>query len=112
MNERRKGYAIRGTAGVFGISGSAYYRRAKYGVSERRREADAELVRLILLIVAERHRRYGSLRVLEALRREYGNQVSGPINAGERLKRPAEAEIHPRHQLKPQIAGPRKPVEP
>jgi transposase InsO family protein len=63
-------------AGLFGVSGSAYYRWAKYGVSERRKEADAELVKLIRLIVERHHRRYGSPRVREVLRLEYGKRVS------------------------------------
>jgi hypothetical protein len=54
-----KNYTIRKMAGLFGVSGGAYYWRAKYGVSEQRKEADAELVELIRLIAAERHRRCG-----------------------------------------------------
>jgi transposase InsO family protein len=76
MYEHRKEYTIREMAGVFGVSSSAYYRWAKYGVSVRRREADAELVELIRLIVQRHHRRYGSPRVREALRRDYGKRVS------------------------------------
>jgi hypothetical protein len=63
-------------AGIFGVSNGAYYRWAKYGVSERRKEADAELVELIRLIAAERRRRYGSPRMREAFRLEYGKRVS------------------------------------
>jgi transposase InsO family protein len=76
MNEHRKAYTVREMAGLFGVNSSAYYRWAKYGVSERRKEADAELVELIRLIAAEHHRRYGSPRVREALRLEYGKRVS------------------------------------
>jgi hypothetical protein len=48
---------------VLGAGSSAYYRWATYGVSPRRREADAELVDLIRRIQEEHHYRYGSPRV-------------------------------------------------
>ncbi|MDR2071544.1 MAG: IS3 family transposase [Treponema sp.] len=57
------------------MSCSAYY-WAKYGVSVRRSEADAGLVDLIRRIQERRHYRYGSPRVREALRAEYGRRVS------------------------------------
>jgi transposase InsO family protein len=45
-------------------------------VSERRSKADAELAALIRDIVLKHHRRYGSPRVREELRRVYGKRVS------------------------------------
>jgi transposase InsO family protein len=63
-------------AGLFGVSCSAYYRWAKYGVSERRDKIDAELVDLIRQIQERHHYRYGSPRVWETLRRDYGKRVS------------------------------------
>jgi transposase InsO family protein len=59
-----------------GVSGSAYYRWARYGVSEGRRKADAGLIALIREIVVRHHRRSGSPRVREELRRVYGTRVS------------------------------------
>jgi transposase InsO family protein len=76
MKENRGRYPIREMAGLFGVSGGAYYRWAKQGVSERRSKADAELTGLIREIVVNHHRRYGSPRVREALRRDYGKRVS------------------------------------
>jgi hypothetical protein len=43
MRQRRGRYAIREMATLFRVSSNAYCRRAKEGVSARRREADAEL---------------------------------------------------------------------
>jgi hypothetical protein len=43
MKENRRRYPAGKTAGLFGASCGACYRRARYGVSERRRRADAEL---------------------------------------------------------------------
>jgi transposase InsO family protein len=63
-------------AGLLGVSGGAYYRRAKYGLSTRRREADAELPRLIREIVFRHHLRYGSPRARAELRLTYGKRVS------------------------------------
>jgi transposase InsO family protein len=76
MNEHRNRYTIREMAGLFGVSSGAYYKWAKNGVSLRRSTADAELLRFIREIVIQHHRRYGSPRVREALRREYGKRVS------------------------------------
>jgi transposase InsO family protein len=63
-------------AGLLGVSRSAYYQWARNGISTRRAAADAELLRLIREIVAAHHRRYGSPRVREELRRVYGKRVS------------------------------------
>ncbi|MDR0558009.1 MAG: IS3 family transposase [Treponema sp.] len=76
MQANQGRYSIRETAGLFGVSGGASYRRAKNGVSERRKLRDAELVRLIREIQGKHHTRYGSLRVREALRKGYGKRVS------------------------------------
>jgi transposase InsO family protein len=72
----RERYPVREMAGLLGVSSSAYYRWAKYGISERRRNADAGLIALIREIVERHHRRYGSPRVREELRRFYGKRVS------------------------------------
>jgi transposase InsO family protein len=75
--EANKGrYAVKEMAGLLGVSRSAYYQWARRGVSNRRKEADAELVRLIRQIVERHRRRYGSPRVRKELLREYGRRVS------------------------------------
>jgi transposase InsO family protein len=76
MNENREQYTIREMAGLFGVSSGAYYKWARNGVSQRRSETDAELLRLIREIVSKHHQRYGSPRVREELRHLYGKQVS------------------------------------
>jgi transposase InsO family protein len=76
MRTNRERYTVREMAGLFGVSNSAYYRWAKYGVSENRKEADAELVDLIRRIQQRHHYRYGSPRVREELRNRYGKRVS------------------------------------
>ena len=76
MKAHQNQYAITEMAGLFGVSRSAYYRWAKTGVSKRREEADAELIRLIREIVLRHHRRYGSPRVRQELRTVYGKRVS------------------------------------
>ncbi|GHU81066.1 hypothetical protein FACS189468_2710 [Spirochaetia bacterium] len=76
MKENRRRYTIREMAGLFGVSSGAYYKWAKHGVSERRGQEDAALLRLIRDIVFKHHRRYGSPRVREALRTDYGKRVS------------------------------------
>jgi transposase InsO family protein len=76
MNENQGRYTVREMAELFGVSCGAYYRWAKYGVSERRKEADAELVDLIRLIQEKHHYRYGSPRVREELRNSYGKRIS------------------------------------
>jgi transposase len=76
MGENQGRYTVREMAALFGVSCSAYYRWAKYGVSEKRREADAELVRLIRQIQERHHYRYGSPRVKEELRNSCGKRVS------------------------------------
>jgi transposase InsO family protein len=76
MSEHRDEYTIREMAGVFGVSSSAYYKWVKKGVFGGRKEADAELVELNRRIQGQHHSRYGSPRVREALRRDYGRRVS------------------------------------
>jgi transposase InsO family protein len=76
MKENHDQYTIREMAALFGVSRSAYYRWAKDGVSEYRRTADAELVRLIRQIVEQQHWRYGILRVWKELRDNHGTNVS------------------------------------
>jgi transposase InsO family protein len=53
-----------------------YYRWVRYGVSERRGKADAELTAFIREIALRHHRRYESPWVWEELRRVYGKRVS------------------------------------
>jgi transposase InsO family protein len=76
MRANRERYTVREMAGFLGVSSSAYYRWAKYGVSGNRKEADAELVRLIREIMIRHHSRYGSPRVREELRHDHGKRVS------------------------------------
>jgi transposase len=76
ISERKNQYTIREMAGVFGVSSSAYYKWAKQGVSERRKERDAELVGFIREIMIRYDWQYGSPRVREALRKDYGQWVS------------------------------------
>jgi hypothetical protein len=68
MREHRGIYPVREMAGLLGISGSAYYRWAKYGCETWRREADAEFLHLIRELVVRHYRRYGSPRVRAELR--------------------------------------------
>jgi hypothetical protein len=76
MREHRNEHAVRKTAGIFGVSGSAYYKRAKKAVSGGRKEAGAELADMIRRTRERHHYRYGSPRVREELRRDYGKRVS------------------------------------
>jgi len=76
MKANQDRYSITKMAGLFGVSRSAYYRWARNGVSQRRKEGDAELVRLIREIVIRHSRRYGSPRVRRELRDAYGKRVS------------------------------------
>ena len=76
MKANQNRYTIKEMAGLLGVSRSAYYRWAKTGVSNRRHEDDAELIRLIREIVVRHHRRYGSPRVRQELRKVYGKRVS------------------------------------
>jgi transposase InsO family protein len=76
MREHQNQYTVREMAALFGVSCGAYYQWAKYGVSQRRKEADAELVDLIRQIQKKHHSRYGSPRVREELRNSYGKRVS------------------------------------
>jgi DNA-binding XRE family transcriptional regulator len=75
MKTNQDRYTIREMAGLLGVSRSAYYQWAKNGGSQRRTEADAELVRLIREIVIKHHHRYGSPRVRQELRTVYGKKV-------------------------------------
>jgi transposase InsO family protein len=76
MRENRDRYTARETVGLFGASSSTYYRWAKYGVSGRRRESGAELAGLIWEIFLKHRYWYGSPRVRETLRRDYGKRAS------------------------------------
>jgi hypothetical protein len=61
---------------LFGVSSSAYYRWAQQGSSAGRQQRDAALLDLIREIAVRHHFRYGSPRVREALRQDYGKRVS------------------------------------
>jgi putative transposase len=76
MKANQNLYTVKEMAMLFGVSRSAYYRWARNGASQRQKADDAELVRLILEIVAKHHRRYGSPRVRRELRDIYGKRVS------------------------------------
>jgi transposase InsO family protein len=76
MQAHRADYAVTEMAGLFGVSRSAYYQWLRKGTANRRREADAELVRHIREIAERHHRRYGSPRVRLELRHVYGKRVS------------------------------------
>jgi len=76
MKANKDRYTIREMAKLFGVSCSAYYKWARGEVSQRRQEADAELIRLIKTIVKRHYRRYGSPRVRKELRNVYGKRVS------------------------------------
>jgi hypothetical protein len=73
MREDRNEYVVREMAGIFGVSSNACYRRAKYGVSGRRREADAELTSLIRRMQEWHHYRYERPRLRKYPRRDYGS---------------------------------------
>nr|AGS52033.1 mobile element protein [uncultured bacterium contig00008] len=75
MKANKGRYAIKEMAMLFGVSRSAYYKWTKNGVSQRRKNNRAELVRLIREIVIKHHRRYGSPRVRLELRKA-GKHVS------------------------------------
>ena len=76
LQSNRDRYTITEMAGLLGVSRGAYYQWARAGVSLRRKEADAELLRLIRQIVVKHHRRYGSPRVRQELRSVWGIRVS------------------------------------
>jgi transposase InsO family protein len=76
MGEHRDEYTIREMAGIFGVSSSAYYQQAKKEESGGKQEGDKELTGLIRLIQERHHYRYGSPRVRESLRRDYGKRAS------------------------------------
>ena len=76
MKKNQGKYTVREMSGVFGVSRSAYYKWTQTGVSQRRQQADEELVDLIKKITEKHHRRYGSPRVRQELRRVYGKRVS------------------------------------
>jgi transposase InsO family protein len=58
------------------VSRSAYYKWLKNGTSQKRKEADKELLILIKQIVERHQHRYGSPRVQAELRDTYGQRVS------------------------------------
>ncbi|MDR2796278.1 MAG: IS3 family transposase [Spirochaetaceae bacterium] len=76
MSEHRGEYTIREMAVVLGVSSSAYYKQAKKEEAGVGKEGDGELIAMIRLIPERHHYRYGSPRVRETLRRDYGRQVS------------------------------------
>jgi transcriptional regulator with XRE-family HTH domain len=76
MKENRERYTIREMAGIFGVTSDAYYKWARDEVSRWKRQADAELVGLIREIVIHHEWRYGSTRVWETLRKDYGKRVA------------------------------------
>jgi transposase len=76
IQANRDDYTVREMAGIFGVSCAAYYKWAKYGWSDRRRKADEELAGLIRLIQEKHCYQYGSPRMREILRWEYGKEVS------------------------------------
>jgi transposase InsO family protein len=76
MQQNRGRHSIRETAATFGVSGSACYKRARKGASSRREEEDAGLLSMIREIAERHRRRYGILRVREALRRDHGKRAS------------------------------------
>jgi transposase InsO family protein len=94
-SNRRQGRELRDSR-IFGVSCSAYYQWAKKGVSGGRKKADAELVDLIRRRQEQHHYRYGSPRVRETLRRDYGRRVSRKKVA--RLMR--ENGLNARHRRK------------
>jgi transposase InsO family protein len=61
---------------LLGISRSTYYQWARGRKPNLGGQADAELLRLIREIVVKHHRRYGSPRVRQELRKTYGKRVS------------------------------------
>jgi transposase InsO family protein len=69
-------YAIREMAGLLGVNRSAYCQWARNGVSNRREEADAELIGLIREIARKHCRRYGSPRARRELRQACGKRAS------------------------------------
>jgi transposase InsO family protein len=96
MRANRERHTVREMAGLFGVSCGAYYKWARYGVSERRSKADAELAALIRDIVLKHHRRYGSPRVREEPRGVYGKRVS--LKKAARLMR--EQGLHAKRRRK------------
>jgi transposase InsO family protein len=76
MKANQKQHTIKEMAGLFGVSRGAYYQWVRCGVSQLRRIADEELIRLIREIVKRHHRRYGSPRVRKELWIKHGKNVS------------------------------------
>jgi transposase InsO family protein len=97
MQENKGRYTVREMAGLLGVSSGAYYQWVKNGVSERRNKRDAELVHLIREIQRTHHNRYGSPRVREALRKEYGKRVSRKKVAALMRENRLNARIRRRH---------------
>jgi transposase InsO family protein len=75
MQKNSSRYTIKEMAGLFGVSRNAYYKWLKNGTSQKRKEADKELLILIKRIVEDNHYRYGSPRVHAELRDTYGRKV-------------------------------------
>jgi transposase InsO family protein len=69
-------YTIKEMVGLLGVSRSAYYKWIRFGISSQKKDADAELLKLIRQIVEKHYRRYGSPRVHRELRNKYGIRVS------------------------------------
>jgi transposase InsO family protein len=91
--------------GLSGLSAGACCRRAKYGQSARRREADAGLLRLIRETAVRHHRRYGNPRVRAELRLKYGKRVS--LKKAARLMREHHLNARPRRSCT-RTANPRR----
>jgi hypothetical protein len=90
MKEYQNEYTTGEMARLFEVSYSAYYRRAKYGVSKQRKEGGAEL---------------------EGLRQAEKGQESGRFGVEKRVEHPGKAEVHLHNQLDPRISGLRQRVE-
>jgi transposase InsO family protein len=76
MRSNRGWYAVREMAGIFGVGGGAYRRRAKRGASGTRREADGEAAELVRGTQKERRGRRGVPRAREELRNKRGKRAS------------------------------------
>jgi len=77
IREKSGEFAVTEMTALLGVSRAAYYKWSRHGTSNRRAEADAEVLRLIREIVEKHKQRYGSPRVREELRRAHGVSVSG-----------------------------------
>ncbi len=75
MQQNQGRYTVTKMAALLGISRSAYYRYAKYGLSTRQARQDAELEALLRTIHRE-HPYYGALRIQAELREAYHLRVN------------------------------------